>query len=281
MGARLTRRQLLRRLLWGAGGIVAAEAVLYEPNTFVFRRVEVPIDDLPEAFDGYRIALFSDIHYPRRIHPEYIRRGVEIANGFQPDLLALPGDFTDKRGSVTVPKMAGLFDGAVAPDGIVGTLGNHDHWLDAPGVRRELADHTPVRLIENESFLVERRGQALAIGGVGDLWEGVVDPAKAFAGVAPETPRILLSHNPDVAEEMTEEVRIDLQLSGHTHGGEVYLPGVGAPILPSRYGQKFRAGLAEGRHHRVYVTCGLCSMHLARLCNPPEITGLVLRRRAA
>jgi predicted MPP superfamily phosphohydrolase len=274
---RLSRRTLLKAALAAVALGTTVDAVALEPKRLTFRTLEVPIQGLPDAFDGYRIALFSDFHYPYWSSAETIRRAVAMANAFQPDLMTLPGDFVDKRVKVT-PNLSGLFDAARARDGVIGTLGNHDHLAGAEGVRRNIADQTPVRLIDNTSFLVERGGQALAIGGVDDLWEGVVMVDRALAKVPPETPRILLSHNPDLAEEMTVKVRVDLQLSGHTHGGAVCLPGGTALLVPSLYGQKFRAGLVEGRSHRVYVTRGVCSVWHSRLFCPPEVTGITLRK---
>jgi predicted MPP superfamily phosphohydrolase len=277
-------RKLNRRrfLAWSVRGLcVAAGIKAYaEPYDLRLERRDIPIRGLSPALDGYRIAVISDIHYPRQISAEYVRGAVALANQFQPDLLALPGDFTDHKGSATVPAMRDLFGEARARDGVVGVLGNHDHWLDAEGVRRELHAHTPVRLLENQHFIVERRDAGLAIGGVGDLWEGVVDPDRAFAGVAPDMPRILLAHNPDFAEDMTASVRVDLQISGHTHGGEGVVLGH-APFVPSRYGNKFRQGLVQGKVNRVYVTRGICAIRRVRFFCPPEVSALTLRTHDA
>ncbi|MEA2554315.1 MAG: uncharacterized protein QOJ65_2491 [Fimbriimonadaceae bacterium] len=273
----ISRRRLLKVAACGAVA-VALEAIVREPNRLKFERCEVAIKDLAPEFDGYRIALLSDVHYPHCISTAFIQRAIHLANAFKPDLIAMPGDFVDEKGSATVPSLAGLFDDARATDGVFGVLGNHDHWLDAEGTRRELAKSTPIRLIENTHVMIERGAGALAIGGVGDLWEGEVDPECAFLGVAPDVPRILLSHNPDLAEEMTAPVRVDLQLSGHTHGGSVRLPFGYAPCMPSKYGQKFREGLVQGKSHRVYVTRGLVSLWHMRFMCPPDVTGITLRR---
>ena len=274
---RFSRRALLKVAATGLALGMAADGFVLEPRRLTFQTLEVPIQGLPDAFDGYRIALLSDFHYPVWSSAETVRHAVALANAFQPDLMTLPGDFTDKRVK-TIPDFGGLFDAARAKDGVIGTLGNHDHLAGAAEVRRGIADRTPIRLIDNQAFMIERGGQALAIGGVGDLWEGLVMPDRAFAKIPQETPRILLSHNPDLAEEMTVRVRVDLQLSGHTHGGGICLPGGVAIILPSLYGQKFRAGLAQGRSHRVYVTRGVCSVLHSRLFCPPEVTGITLRK---
>lgn len=257
-----------------------ADAFGIEPEWLDVERIEVPIQGLGKAFDGYRIALFSDIHWPRHIEKGYVQRVVAKANAFEPDLVAIPGDLCDGRGLIpaVMPDLSGLFDGLRAKDGVVGTFGNHDHRFDGPALRREVAEKTPIQLIENEHRLIRRGDDTLAIGGVGDLWRGHVDPVAAFAGVSPDVPRILLSHNPDVAEDVLWPVRIDLQLSGHTHGGEVRFPFGSAPVTHSKYGNKFREGLVEGRSHRVYVTRGVCSPRRVRFFCRPEVTHLTLRR---
>lgn len=278
----LSRRHFLKRTFQAGLALAAIDGFFIEPEWLKLHRIEVPIRDLPPSFDGYRIGLLSDIHYPFCIAPAFIRRAVAMMMAFEPDLVALPGDFMDEKAlHHTARSMAGLLDAtSSAPDGVVGTLGNHDHRVDADGVRRQLALTTPVELVENRSLLIERRDGALAIGGVGDLYHGIVDPRKAFDGVDPNVPRIMLSHNPDVAEDMDPAIRVDLQLSGHTHGGQVRIPFGPAPWIPSKYGQKFRAGLVQGKANLVYVTKGICSLRDFRFDCRPEVTGVILRRMA-
>src|SRR5262249_27308037 len=122
----------------------------------------------------------------------------------------------------------------------------------------------------------------LAISAVGDLWEDRQDYRRALDGLPASMPRLLLSHNPDVAEEaafIASGLRVDLMLSGHTHGGQIRLPGVGAPISSSRFGQKYCEGLVEGPACRVFVCRGIgVSAFPLRLGVPPEIAVLELRR---
>ncbi|HLJ56711.1 MAG TPA: metallophosphoesterase [Chthonomonadaceae bacterium] len=273
-------------LIWPVVGITAClaaaavDALLVEPNTPVIERIDVPIWELPSALDGYRIAVLSDPHYPIWATRSLIRRAIALANSVEPDIIAVPGDIVDRRwfmGS-EVPSLAGVFDEAVARDGIVGVLGNHDYRFDHRQVREEIARSTPIRLIENTSLCIERDGGRMAIGGVGDLWRGEVRPDRAFAGVPAATPRLLISHNPDLADQMPERIRVDLQVSGHTHGGQVCLPNGFAPHVPSRYGNRFRAGLVAGRRHRVYISRGIASTHGVRFCCRPEVTAITLRR---
>ena len=282
MGERISRRKLIKRAALGATGLLALDAFGIEPRWIEAKGVTIPIKDLSPEFDGYRIALLSDFHIPRTSRHR-VHRALEMVNQFQPDLILMPGDFVHGPGhgkphSTPMPDFRGYFEGFDAPDGVLGTLGNHDHWQDAPGVRKQLALHTKVKLIENTHAIIVRGTSKLAIGGVGDLWQGVVDPDRAFVGVPDGVPRILLSHNPDLAEEMTSKVRVDLQVSGHTHGGEIRIPFGPAPIIPSRYGYKFRCGLVQGKVNRVYVTRGIASVSYARLCCRPEVTCMTLVR---
>lgn len=283
----ITRRKMMLLAVAAAGGLVATDAAVVEPNWLSFETLDVPIRGLHAALDGFRIALLSDMHWPRHISAEFCRRAVTIGNAFRPDLWAFAGDFCDAKGVVAdtplapgtrnVPNMSGLFEEMSATHGVVGVRGNHDHWIDGRAIAREVERCTPIRLIESKHLLLERGGGKLAIGGIGDLWTDTVDPLAAFDGVGEDVPRVMLSHNPDVAEEMKQHVRVDLQLSGHTHGGEVRVPFGPAPAVPSRYGNKFRQGLVGGRKHRVYVTRGICRPRGIRFWCRPEVTGIVLR----
>lgn len=258
---------------------LAADAFGIEPHWIEVEEIEIPIHGLGKPFDGYRIALFADVHWPRKIDQAYMDRVVRLANAFEPDLIAVPGDLCDMKGvkDGKVPSLAGIYDGLRAKDGIVTTLGNHDHYFDLSVLRREIATRTPLENIENRHRVLSRGDARLAIGGVEDLYFGNPDPVRAFEGLDPDVPRILLSHNPDVAEDKVWPVRVDLQLSGHTHGGEVRLP-FGPPLFSgSKYGSRFSEGLVQGRSHRVYVTRGVCTCHRVRFCCRPEVTHITLR----
>lgn len=277
---RISRRKAIVRgfaVFTSLAVAMGADALLIEPNRLTVDEVDIPVSSLPQAFNGYRIALIADVHYPRRMHPESVKSAVSLATSYNPDVMVFAGDMCDHKGSATVPKMRGLFDAARAKDGVWGTLGNHDHWLDAPGIRKELERHTPIRMLENAAITVERGGEGLAIGGVGDLWCGVVDVPKAFAKISPNMARILISHNPDLAEDLRDRERVDLQLSGHMHGGQIYIPGYGGLLHPSKYGKKFCQGLVQGKSHRVYVTRGLYTAGRVRFNCPPAISIINLR----
>lgn len=277
----ISRRKLVKQGLTLGALALVGDVFALEPEWIKVERVDIPIKGLPASFDGYRISLFSDIHWPRHIQKGYLDRVVRLANDFRPDLVAVPGDFCDANKlplrQLNHISLAGLYDGLRAKDGCVATLGNHDHRFNVPNLRREMAESTPFKLLTNEHRLIRRGGDLLAIGGVDDLWNSVVDPVKTFAEVPDDVPRILLSHNPDVAEDHVWPTRIDLQLSGHTHGGEIHLPFGQTKWIPSKYGNKFREGLVQGRSHRVYVTRGVCSPRGMRFRCRPEVTYITLR----
>ena len=204
MSTKLTRRQLITRGLAATVGLSALDAFGIEPRWLSHEVTEIPIKGLGKELDGYRISLLSDFHVPRA-SKGLVQSAVKMAMDFKPDIILMPGDFVHGKwhkdnNTGPVPDLSGYFNGAHAPDGVFGTLGNHDHWLNADGVREQLKKNTPIKLIENEHVIVRRGTAAIAFGGVGDLWEGHLRPDLAFSGVDKATPRILLSHNPDYAE---------------------------------------------------------------------------------
>ncbi len=272
---KLSRRTLLKRGLLTAAAASLPYSML-ESEWLGVCKVTVPIKDLGPEFDGYKIAQITDLHYPRNIEMPFIRRAIELAMSEKPDIFVVTGDICDGKGLSKVPWLGNLFHAASAPDGLFGVLGNHDHWFDPMEIRRQLHQHSQMRLIDNESILIERGKNALAIGGIGDLWEDRVDVVGAFKKVPKDVPRVLLSHNPDFAEDMQDDERVDLQLSGHTHGGQVRFPWGYAPIIPSKYGQKFRDGLVQGRKNLVYVSKGICAPHHVRFFCRPEVTLITL-----
>jgi predicted MPP superfamily phosphohydrolase len=292
-GQAVSRRQILRvtkrAVVTGAAVGALGYPIAWEPQHYVISRRTFPLRGLPASLDGLRIVQLTDIHLGPWLSEGYVRRIVASANALSPDLLALTGDYVLHSPAYIEP-VAGILAGLRAKVGIVGVLGNHDWREDGPAMRKVLAA-AGVRMIDNDRCYVtpgrELRPEStetagLCLAGVGDLWTDRQLYDRALEGVPPAMPRLLLSHNPDVAEErafVSSGYRVDLMLSGHTHGGQIYIPGLGTPVLPSHYGQKYASGLVRGPVCPVFVSCGLGTALLPiRVGVPPEIAVIELKR---
>jgi predicted MPP superfamily phosphohydrolase len=254
-----------------------ANGWLVEPRWIRVERTDVAIDNLGPGWDGAKIALLSDTHCGPLVDPSYIERAVRITNELAPDVVLLLGDYVHRGGQYIDPGIA-PFAQLRSAHGVFAVLGNHDHW-DGRDQSLDALRRAGVSTLVNRSTMLSRNGDPLAVGGVGDFMEDVQRPELAFRKVNESIPRILMSHNPDYAEHLPAGVRVDLMVSGHTHGGQVQVPGYGAPILPSRFGMKYQQGLVEGPRCPVYVTRGIgtISPPVRFLCRP-EISLLQLRR---
>ncbi len=289
---RVDRRQALRRGAVAAGALAGGGTMAWvtwiTPARFAMRRHEIPLPDLPEALDGLRLVHLTDTHCGPYVSPDHILRAIELANAEQPDLVVLTGDYVH-RTAAAIPAGIGLFAELRPRLGTLAVLGNHDHWEGADECRRRFAD-VGIPLIDNDRrFLtadglsgLEAPGRSLAVVGVGDYWSDRAAPRMASRDIGPACPRVLLSHNPDVAEHFARnhrQLHFDLQLSGHTHGGQVALPGLGTPIVPSEFGSRYARGLVQGPHWPVFVSAGV-GMAVAplRLRVLPEIGVITLRR---
>jgi len=301
LGARTRRRQsspaggrraFLRRAagLGAAGGLglLGGYTLLLEPRWPRLLRIRLPLADLPAALAGLRLIHLTDLHLGRYNSAAYVSGVVDRCNDLRPDLVLLTGDYV--HGSPRFILRVAAILGRLRPRlGILGVLGNHDHWEGFVPSRRELT-RCRVRLIDNDRVWVSRAGLAgrarpgaLCVAGVGDLWEDRVDLDAALQGVDPGTPRLLLSHNPDFAETATARQsphRVDLMLSGHTHGGQVRLPGGGSLVSPSRHGSKYDQGFVQGPRFRVFVSTGIGTTILpVRFLVRPQIVLFELARR--
>lgn len=271
---RMSRRQLFGGAP-AVGATLATDAFVLEPRWFEVERRTVRLAGLDAAWQGATIALLSDSHCGPYTSPEHIARAVARTNELAPDLVLLLGDYTHRGGRYVEPGIE-PFSALRAPEGVFAVLGNHDHWV---GRDRSLAAlrRAHVEPLVNASRILRRRADTLVIGGVGDLWEDDQRIERAYEGRSAQVPRVLMSHNPDYAEQVPARVRVDLQVSGHTHGGQVQIPGWGAPILPSRFGKKYQEGLVEGPRCSVYVTRGVSTISPpVRFSCRPEISLLTL-----
>lgn len=240
----------------------------------VVERVDVEIAGLARAFDNYRIAFLTDFHYSAVVPRWYLARAVTTALALEPDLILLGGDYLSHSARYA-PGLVELLEPLAAPDGVFGVLGNHDHYVGAEVVRAALAAAGVMELL-NVSTVIHRGAAALAVAGVGDLRFDVIDVCAA-AGLPADLPRIVVSHDPDVFAYWPAEVRLDLMLSGHTHGGQAHLPWLGPPYVPSQFGFRYLAGLIREGGRQLYVSrgIGVITAPIRWRC-PPEITLLVL-----
>ena len=270
--------------------LLPAWAWLVEPRLLLVREVTVTSPDLPPEFDGVRVAFLTDIHRGPAFSEERVREVVEKTNALAPDLVLLGGDYVSSDQSY-IPSGIGPLVGLKARLGKFAVLGNHDYWYSAPKTRAALAG-AGIEDVENRGEWVgapgKGRGESgpegpshnprIRIAGVGDLWEATQDLPAALADAKPGDFVILLSHNPDFAMRLPEG-SVDLMLSGHTHGGQVTLFGLWAPVLPIEGGQRLRSGVIQQGATTIIVSrgIGLIAPHV-RFCCPPEIVVVTLRR---
>jgi predicted MPP superfamily phosphohydrolase len=242
-----------------------------EPQGLVVDETRVRLERLPRAFDGFTIGQLSDLHVGPIVPAAQVARAAEMLMACKPDLVALTGDFVSQSAQ-HARSCAEALSQLRAPFGVFAVLGNHDYWtLDAAAIVRELT-RVGVRVLQNENVPMERGDARWDLIGVDDVWEKHADLERALALTPREVCRIALVHEPDFAEEAAKYA-VDLQLSGHSHGGQVRLPFLGALILPW-LGRKYPIGLQRaGSFTQVYTTrgVGLVSPEVRFNC-PPEVT---------
>lgn len=286
---KLTRRKFLYTGAIAAAGVGVAGAWGFsESNHPQVTQIEIPLARLPQAFDGFTIAQLSDFHYHDQLSVTPIRKAVEIVNDLHPELIALTGDFVTvpalnallgnpRRFAETAEPCARLLQDLRAPMGKFAVLGNHDGGSDPVRVTRALRDHG-MPVLTNRSIPLVRGKDRIWLAGIDDVLEGRPDIALALEGIPAADPTILLAHEPDFADEASL-TPVDLQLSGHSHGGQVWIPGIGAPWLPP-LARRYPRGLYKVRDLTLYTNFGIGTIHApVRINCPPEITLITLRGR--
>lgn len=285
----MDRRRFLKQFLFAGIGVSAAAAsidgFLFEPGDPVVERITIRLPSLPESFHGFRIAQMADFHFGPYIKKPQIERAVQITRSLQPDLVVLTGDFvsTPLFGHHGIayarhaePCAQVLQQLTECP--MLAVLGNHDHYNGADVVDESLTHHG-IRVLRNASLPLERDGKRVWIVGVDDVLEHAADVDKSFAGVPREESKIVVVHEPDFADEIAR-YPADLQLSGHSHGGQVWIPGIGAPILP-QLAIKYPRGLYQVANLQLYTNRGIGVITPpVRLNCRPEITLITLVGRA-
>jgi predicted MPP superfamily phosphohydrolase len=285
----LSRRAFVKRVFWSGATLALGGAVypsLIEPRRVQISQICMPVRGLPRAFDGLTVAQLSDLHRSPAVSSRYLARCIDLANSLEPDLIVFTGDYvthTHRFGRVGefvngdrndvaefAHDCAGSMSRAQARLGVFASLGNHDHWYDAELVTRAI-ENAGIPVLRNAHTVVRINGGTLPIVGLGDMWTEGVNFERAFAGVdAPFA--LILMHNPDTFEHWPR-AGSHLILSGHTHGGQVNIPLLGPPLVPSIYGQKYAHGLFQRGDSQMYVNRGVGLIYPpVRFNCPPEIS---------
>jgi len=271
-----------RRFLLGLGALTSVvSAGLYttmvERYLIVVRRYRIPVPRLPPAFEGWTLVHLTDLHLGALVPLAVIRYVVDKANRLPKDALVCTGDYVHERGATgQIDAVWPVLSELSAPDGVYSILGNHDHWADTARSLDWL--ERSGQNLRHRAVPLEREGQRLWLAGAGDLWEDHVGLDALLAGVPPDECRVVLAHNPDTADS-AYAAPVDLFLCGHTHGGQVRLPGGYAPVLPVE-NKAYTSGLVYSpRGTPLFISTGIgWAVYPVRFNCLPEIAVLELVR---
>ena len=275
MPPKTERRKFLHRSLFNVGisGITLTNSgSLIEPQWVEITQHEISIANLPPAFEGFSIVQLTDLHHSSMVTLDYLQACFRQVVDLQPDLVVMTGDYITYQEKYAQPVAQAICE-IIVEAGIptYGVLGNHDHWNSDwnndsdtsmfPLRNRWKGDGVEVlnaltaggmKVLMNESALLQRGSDRLWLVGCGDFLAGDFDLERALASIpSTDEPRFLLMHNPQPIESIAHH-GFDLVLSGHTHGGQISLP-----FVPPKVGSKYLAGLFYVGASRLYVCRGL------------------------
>lgn len=276
------------------GGLISW-SFYYEPSRLVINNYPLKLKKWSAKQNGLKIVAISDIHGGSNfVTEERISEVVRETNAQNPDIIVLLGDYLSRqffnRSELKMPleKVMESLKGLQAKYGVYAVIGNHDNEFGGVKVREGL-EKIGYKVLENEAVAVKLNGEWIRLLGTddvlkaGNLWHQISEDLKTTLNKleVKEGKVIVLTHNPDAIAYLTEELSISedfsLLIAGHTHGGQCRFPIIGAPVVPSEFGQKYAAGHVKDRGIDVFVTTGIgMSVLPVRFGVPPEIAVLEL-----
>lgn len=285
-GSALLREGIISKMNW----------VFSEPLSV--EKLTITIADLPQSLQGTKLVQLSDLHYDGiRLSDNVLAQAIEATNQAEPDLILLTGDYVTAE-PTPIYSLIQQLKHLQSRAGVCAVLGNHDlYYSQSKAQVTEALTSIDVQVLWDE--IAYPLGAELPIVGLADFWSGKFDPAPVMNQLDPKTPRIVLSHNPDSAEFL-QQWRVDLQLSGHTHGGQVMIPGIGSapallkklqPYIPQAVQSRipfikactkvvkhweWAQGLHQVGSNQLYINRGLGTYAPGRLFCPPEVTVITL-----
>jgi len=306
MKKQYSRRDFLKNslALLGASSLLPAFPSYATSSDVLLRTETVYIPRLPKSFDGFRIGLLSDLHLGPWVSPDLVSQAVRLINSEKPDLILLAGDFVgipdqfpvadlpyssdpifDSISKADLPQKiftlaADLFSELKAPQGVFAVYGNHDNWIE-PTLCAAAFANKKIPILKNDLIRITRNGDELTLIGCDDYWSGIPVWPKQIARRAKNQARLLLTHNPDYVSYLLDSTNanFDLALCGHTHGGQIRLPLVGA-LTYNVEDRRFADGLAKHPRGQVFTSRGVGVVEVPfRLNCPSEVNMIMLSVR--
>ena len=271
----LTRRAALKGALATAiGGLTGAVSygVTYERHRVGVTEATLPFSGLAPSLDGLRVALLTDIHHSSLVPADDVTRAVELASSTNPDLIVLGGDYVTYGDRNFVEAVAELLSPLRAPNGVFAILGNHDDDREMPAALTRRG----ITVLKDQRTRIVIRGDGLEIAGIRFWTRRPADIGRVLKGA--NDPVLLLAHDP---RRLTEAAALNVPavLSGHTHGGQVVLPGVGA-IARARF--PIVEGLGRRQNSSIFVSRGIGTVYVpVRINCPPEVALVTLQRQSS
>lgn len=254
-------------------------AFWWEPGSLHNETHELSIPSWPSACEGLKVAVLSDLHVGSPFnHVNHLNTSIDLTLKAKPDLILLAGDYVVHGvpgGEFVSPQESATHLARLtAPLGVFAVLGNHDWWYDGPGTMTAF-EQVGIQVLEDASIPIRSGACEFWLVGISDFMEGAHDVPLALSQIPKDDTILAFTHNPDVFPEVPSDIA--LTVAGHTHGGQVYLPFIGRPVVPSQYGERFAIGhiIEQGRH--LFVTPGIGTSILpVRFLVPPEVSVLIL-----
>lgn len=261
---------------------VVASIVFYayqiEPNWFQVVPISVTIPELPSSFEGFKIAQISDLHADDSMNQSKLAKIVKLVDAQQADIIAITGDFFTSKPNLEALSLLGNNLFYLSPKvKTIAVLGNHDHIYN-PRILSNLLQQDNILELSNSVYTIERGKDKLSLAGVDDYWKGKSRLDLVMEQLPEEGVAILLAHEPDFADISSKENRFALQMSGHSHGGQVRIPFRSPPVLPP-HGQKYPVGRYQVGNMVQYTNRGVGMVKpLVRFGSRPEITVFTLTK---
>ncbi|MEE9304049.1 MAG: metallophosphoesterase [Thiotrichaceae bacterium] len=247
-----------------------------EMRWLTIERTAIPIKNLPESIEGTTIVQLTDLHLHPFTQIEHIERAVYLANSLKPDVIVLTGDYV-WHDAQDILELAPTLANLNAKYGIFSVLGNHEHKTD-PKLITETFETVGIPVFKNQAVDLQIGKSLLYLAGIDDGWLGNPDIKKTMASHRGEMPVVLMAHEPDMIDWYADDTRINLQVSGHTHGGQIQ-SAANKPLVRPYLGRKYVQGLHRVNESWVYTSRGIgtTGIPLRRNC-APEVTHLTLVR---